>query len=104
MKKKIIILSILLVVLINFMNIEVVSQHSNLSSLFTPIETLGQVDLPEATITCSSGAYGRCKVLEPFFCANGAMASHCRFTGDQSHNCSGLLVILCTLFPMETHP
>lgn len=106
MKKKIIFFSIMLIILISMANIEAVSKHSNLSLLFTPIETLGQIDLPEANITCSSTNtfYGKCKTLEPYFCLNGAMAARCGFTGDQSHYCSAILVIICTLFPMETHP
>lgn len=106
MKKKLIILSVILITFISFLNSEAGLKHSKLSSLFSSIETLGQVELDEVTVTCSpySLFYGKCKVLEPFFCADGAMAARCRFTGDQSHYCSAILVTICTLFPLEPHP
>ena len=98
MKKKLITLSIILTVFISFLNSEAGLKYPKLSSLFASIETLGQVELDGANITCSpySLFYGKCKVLEPYFC--------CRFTGDQSHYCSAILVIICTIFPLEPHP
>ena len=96
MKKKLITLSIILTVFISFLNSEAGLKYPELSSLFASIEILGQVELDEANITCSpySLFYGKCKVLEPY----------CRFTGDQSHYCSAILVIICTIFPLEPHP
>lgn len=105
-EKKLITLSIILTVFISFLNSEAGLKYPKLSSLFASIETLSQMELDEANITCSpySLFYGKCKVLEPYFCADGAMAARCRFTGDQSHYCSAILVIICTIFPLEPHP
>lgn len=58
-----------------------------------------EYELPEVTVTCSSGTYGRCFEMRWDLCSTIAIVHYdCKWTGMQDNYCSILLVKICNFF------